>query len=143
MNRALPLPLEPANNANFVEFAEALEASQVLPNLVVLHADCTFGDLPVLTETVFLGGLELDHLRGGGWEGRSCGPLVGRGFPLARGGGEGLDAVANVRLARFERMVVTDGKELMPTNGANISLRHSRAAKWLAWGCYSRGSHPG
>lgn len=126
MNRTFPLPLEPVNNASLVKLAKALEAGQPLPNLVVFHADRTFGDLPILTETVFLGGFELDHPCDGGWEVRACRPLLCRGLLLGRGGGEVLDAVTDVRFARLNRLVVTDRRELLSADRAEVSLGHSR-----------------
>lgn len=142
MNRTLRLPLEPVDDASFVKLAEALEAGQLVTNLVVFHADRTFGDLPILTETVFLGGFELDHPRDGGWEGRGCRSLPRRGLLLRRCGAESLDAVADVRLARFDGLLVTDRRESSPADGAEVPLGDCRGAWWLLWGCYPRGSRP-
>jgi hypothetical protein len=76
MHRAFLLPIKPVHNAVTVELAQALEAGQSLPNLIVLHADCALRWLAIPTKTVLLRGYELKHA-GFSWGSGQWGPLLG------------------------------------------------------------------
>lgn len=61
MHRTLLLPLEPLDDARLVELAQALEPRELLPNLVLLHADRALLRAAVLRDAVLLRGGEREH----------------------------------------------------------------------------------
>lgn len=152
MHWTLHLAREPVNDAVFMEFAEAFQASKGLANLVIFHTNGALGDVAIAAEAVLLGGGEFHHAGCGRRRRRRRRALARRVVvALSRRSPVALDAVAHVSLARLQRLLVTERGESPPTNGAEIVLRDrdSRALRntWrgrrLALGGHAReGSGP-
>lgn len=61
VDRTLFLPSKPLDNAALMEFAQALQTRQLLPDLILLHADGAFLRHTIMADTVFLRGGEREH----------------------------------------------------------------------------------
>jgi hypothetical protein len=60
------LALEPVDDTRLVEFAETFQTCQFHPNLILLHADGAFLRKPILTNTVLLRRVKMNHPK---WQG--------------------------------------------------------------------------
>lgn len=63
MHRTFLFPLEPLDNARLMEFAQALESRQLLPNLVLFHTDRALLRAAVLPDAVFFRSGKCKHPR--------------------------------------------------------------------------------
>lgn len=126
VSRALRLVLEPIHNARLVELAEAVEADQILPNLILNQADRAFGHAAIFCEAVLLGRREWQHAGRCGrraWRGRGLAEVHVLGLTVDRRGAVAGDALADVRFAGVLGMLIAERREQSGTDGAKVVFR--------------------
>lgn len=129
MSRALRLLLEPLHNARLVELAEAVEAGQAVPDLILNQADRAFGHAAIFCEAVLLGRREWQHAGGcrrRAWRGRGLAEVHVLGLTVDRRGAVAGDALADVRFAGVLGMLIAERREPSGTDGAKVFFRDLR-----------------
>lgn len=123
MYRALFFPLEPFNNAPFMELAETFQSDQRLANLVLLHADSALLRTAIMPKAILLSSCKGEHSHRGGRLRNGTATVGGR----ARSGTMTFDALPNMCFPSILVPVHIQRRKNMVTNRAKVSLVYTAA----------------